>query len=486
MATALLSPQSSSFQKDQQDGFEVGSQVGRYRLLALIASGGMAHVWAAEPETTGGMSRTVAIKVIRPELALDPEYSRLFVDEATIATAVHHQNVCETYELDRDKNILFMAMEWVPGDSLAGFLRAGNRFWPLEFEIAARICADACAGLHAAHEAIGMDGQPLGVVHRDVSPANVLISLQGQVKVSDFGIAKARHQLHERTRTGEVKGKFAYLAPEQITGGKIDRRVDVYALGCVLYTATLGLRPFGNGPEAMRKIIVGEFKKPNEIDPTFPPGLENIILRALEHEPELRFQSAQEMGQALEAWLWEEGHIVTQADLARVANERISPEVKKAISELRSRNRAQAEVAYQMLQETFELLEPPTASTGVVVPAEVRARAESDRAKKATLAASTAPGAPSFAPSAPTARFQFDPEQPSGPTKTDVSRPLPETVRPRRVEVEDGPSREQSTIPARRWGKEENTKELLPRWLGPVGFVCLLISMAFWVWTALR
>ena len=369
----------------------MGSKIGRYRLIALLASGGMAHVWAAEPDSSGGISRTVAIKVIRPDLAADPEYSRLFVDEATIATAVSHPNVCQTYELDRHNNVLFMAMEWVPGDSLAGLIRVANRFWPLEPAIGARICADACAGLHAAHEAVGPDGRPLGVIHRDVSPANILVSLNGQVKVSDFGIAKARHQLHERTRTGEVKGKFGYLAPEQIAGDPTDRRADIYAMGCVLYTATLGMRPFGNGPEAMPKILLGEFKRPSDIDPSYPPGLEAIVLKALEQRPAHRFQNADAMREALESWLWDARIPVSQADIARTAKERISREAQQAIHHLQTRGRSKSDIAYELLKETLELMEPPTAATGIVVPEEIRSRQEGRSSAPSPFRPSNAP-----------------------------------------------------------------------------------------------
>src|SRR5690554_2618061 len=350
------------------EGFAPGTKIGRYRLIALLASGGMAHVWAATPDSGGGIARTVALKIVRPELSRDLDYARMFIDEATIATAVHHPNVCETYELDKDpeQNLLFMAMEWVAGDSLGGLIRQGKNFVPLDLPIAVRICADACAGLHAAHEALDPDGNPLGVIHRDVSPPNILVSLHGQVKVSDFGIAKARYQLHERTKTGEVKGKFGYLAPEQITGEPSDRRVDVYAMGCVLYVATMGLRPFGNGPEAMTKILLGEYKRPREIDPMYPPGLEEIILRALQHKPEDRYPTADAMREALEEWLIASRTVVTQADVGRCVRDRLDPGTLDAIQQLLNRSKGKSNLAYQMLLQTLEPTQTPTASSGLI------------------------------------------------------------------------------------------------------------------------
>lgn len=360
----------SAEQDDQdlgQDKLRPGMRVGRYRLLTLLGVGGMAQVWAASPETGGGLARTVALKVVRPELAEDVEYSRLFIDEATIAASIHHPNVCETYELGRHEKTLFMAMEWVAGESLAGLLRTKRQLVPLEPQHAARIVADACAGLHAAHEAVGSDGQPLGVIHRDVSPPNVLVSVHGQVKVSDFGVAKARYQLHERTKTGEVKGKFGYLAPEQITGKKSDRRVDVYALGCVLYVATLGLRPFGSGPEAMSKILMSKYKRPSELNPDFSPELEAIIVKALASDQEQRYATAEDMRQALERWLINGGYAVTASELGKMVKQRMSAQAARGIQQLLTINRMAPNTAYQMLMQTEEHTETPTAGSGLVV-----------------------------------------------------------------------------------------------------------------------
>lgn len=337
--------------------------VGRYRLLTMLGVGGMAQVWAASPESGGGLARTVALKVVRPELAEDVEYSRLFIDEATIAASIHHPNVCETYELGRHEKTLFMAMEWVAGESLAGLLRMKRQLVPLELQHAAKIVADACAGLHAAHEAVDSDGQHLGVIHRDVSPPNVLVSVHGQVKVSDFGVAKARYQLHERTRTGEVKGKFGYLAPEQITGKKSDRRVDIYALGCVLYVASLGLRPFGSGPEAMSKILMSKYKRPSELNPDFPPDLEAIIIKALSPDQEQRYATAEEMRNELERWLLNGGFAVTASELGRVVKERMSKQASKGIQQLLSINRVAPNAAFQMLMHTEERTATPTAGS---------------------------------------------------------------------------------------------------------------------------
>jgi serine/threonine-protein kinase len=356
--------------------FQPGMWIGRYELLAPLAAGGMAQVWAAKPEGPG-FSRTVAIKLVHPEFADHPEYVKMFIDEASVAASIHHSNVCELYELGRHDDILFMAIEWVAGDSLAGILRQGDSLKPIKYAVAARIIADACAGLHAAHEALGPDGQPLGIVHRDISPPNILISLHGQVKVSDFGIAKAQYQVHSATKTGEVKGKFAYIPPEQIAGRHVDRRADVYSMGCTLYVATLGLRPFGSGPQALAKIMEGNYRKPREVDPDYPLALENIVLKALANDREQRFQSADEMRTELEEAILFMGRAVSHADVARLVNERINPEKKANLEGLLKTNRVlPGLMAFQLLAP--EETSTPTASSGINVrPKALRPRADS-------------------------------------------------------------------------------------------------------------
>ena len=360
--TARSAPRAS---EDGGVGVLAGRTVGRYRLLLPIGAGGMAQVWAAKPQS-GGLARTVAMKLVLPEYSSDPEYGRMFVDEAMVASAIRHPNVCEIHELGREGDLLFMVLEWIAGDSLTGLLARASEFRPLPDEIAARVAAEACSGLHAAHEALGPDGQPLGIVHRDVSPPNILVSLQGHVKVSDFGIAKARYQLHARTRTGEIKGKFAYIPPEQILGRGVDRRADVYAMGCVLYVATLGLRPFGGGAGALGKIVQGQYLKPSELRVRYPKGLEAIIERALAPNPANRFQTADEMRRALEEWLVDSDHIVVDSDVAKVVRERLSPERRTVIDAVMSSGRALPEALAFRLLSRGGRTETPTANSSKI------------------------------------------------------------------------------------------------------------------------
>jgi serine/threonine-protein kinase len=221
--------------------------------------------------------------------------------------------------------------------------------------------------LHAAHEARDGDGNNLGIVHRDVSPPNILVSVNGHVKVSDFGIAKAKNQLHARTRTGEIKGKLAYIPPEQVLGHGIDRRVDVYAMGCVLYVCTLGRRPFGSGGEALGKIVRGLYKKPRELEADYPEELERIVMRALASDRELRYQTAEEMRFELEQWLLTRPRPTQHGDVARLVRERINDDRRKMIDALTNVSRAIPQALSHRFISPADKTATPTATSGIVI-----------------------------------------------------------------------------------------------------------------------
>jgi len=296
----------------------------------------MARVWAARQHGQRGFQKLVAIKTILPHLAEEPEFERMFLDEARIASGVHHPNVCEIYELGEDKRTLYLAMEWVSGDSLSRVLRASGKTEALDARIVARIVADACAGVHAAHELTDDDGRQLGVVHRDMSPHNVLLTADGVTKVCDFGVAKALGQLHEQTSAGQLKGKISYMSPEQVTGAPIDRRSDVFSLGCVLYEATTGVRPFKGDRDhmIMHAILSGEVQPPSSIIRSYPPELERIVLRALAHQPILRYPTAERMRFALEEFLTK-GQLVTQSNVAQVVRVRLGEQLERRKERIR-------------------------------------------------------------------------------------------------------------------------------------------------------
>ena len=307
-----------------------GTRLGRYELLVPIARGGMARVWAARLHGQRGFQKLVAIKTILPHLAEEPEFERMFLDEARIASGVHHPNVCEIYELGEERRTLYLAMEWVSGDSLSRVMRASGKTEALDPRVVARVVADACAGLHAAHELTDDNNRALGVVHRDLSPHNILLSHDGVAKVADFGVAKALGQLHDATSAGQLKGKLAYMAPEQITGAAIDRRSDVFSLGVVLYEATTGVRPFrGDGDhQVMHAVLKGEFPTPTSIIRSYPPELERIVLRAMSPQALLRFPTAERMRFSLEEFL-AKGQLVTTSHVAHVVRARIGDQIEK-------------------------------------------------------------------------------------------------------------------------------------------------------------
>ena len=306
--------------------------MGPFDLIAPIGTGGMARVWAARVR---GTSDVVAVKMLLPELAENVEFRKMFFDEARIASRVRHPNVCSTFEMGEQQGTLYLAMEWLDGPSLMRVLRPGREDLsdcervPIRPRIAARIVADACAGLHAAHELLGEDGRPLAVVHRDVSPHNLLMTSSGEVKITDFGVAKALGKSH-MTIAGQLKGKLAYMAPEQLVGGTIDRRCDVFALGCVLYEITTGQRPFQgeHDPQVMTAIMMGRYEPPAAVIPSYPHQLAIIVMRALANDPDNRYSSAAEMRDALENYLRASGPHVGAGQVAALINERCGPEVE--------------------------------------------------------------------------------------------------------------------------------------------------------------
>jgi serine/threonine-protein kinase len=242
-----------------------------------------------------GFSRTVAIKQLHPQFALDPEFIAMFLDEARLASRIHHPNVVSPLDVVREGEELFIIMDYVHGESLSRLSKlAPARSIPPE--IAAGIISQTLLGLHAAHEATDEGGEPLGIVHRDVSPHNVLVTAQGLVRVVDFGIAKAQNRSHH-TEAGKLKGKLGYMSPEQFKLGSIDRRADVFAAGIVLWELLTGQRLFAAESPAIivDRILNAETLPPSEVNNALAPALDRIVLQALERDPERRFQTARQM-----------------------------------------------------------------------------------------------------------------------------------------------------------------------------------------------
>jgi serine/threonine-protein kinase len=263
----------------------------------------MGQVWAARLHGTRGFQKLVAVKTILPSAEDAGHLETMLFEEASLAALVRHPNVAETLDLgEREDGTLYLVMEWVSGEPLDHILAAASPPDGLPFAMLVRLAVQALCGLRAVHEARNARGEPLGIVHRDVSPQNLLVTYEGVVKIIDFGIAKATQQMSRPTEEGMVKGKFAYMSPEQLRGEPVDARADLFSLGVVLYRATTGMHPFqsDNLAATMRNILLTEPQRPTALVPGYPRAFEEVVLKALSKERSDRFLSAHEMMLALE------------------------------------------------------------------------------------------------------------------------------------------------------------------------------------------
>lgn len=277
-----------------------GQVLGKYALYDAIASGGMARIHLGRVVGPAGFSRTVVIKRLHPQFASEPEFVAMLLDEARLSARLRHPNVVPTLDVIAENGEVFLVMEYVHGASLSRLVRAMSDR-PVPAAYVANVIAGVLHGLHAAHEATDGQGKPLGLVHRDISPQNVLVSVEGVGRVIDFGVAKAIGRL-QTTRDGALKGKMSYMAPEQLRGEAFDHRVDVYAVGVVLWEALTGRRLFSGESDVVvfGKVLGSEVPAPSTFAPALPSGLDEIVLRALDRKPENRFPSAKEMARAIE------------------------------------------------------------------------------------------------------------------------------------------------------------------------------------------
>jgi serine/threonine-protein kinase len=288
----------------------------------------MGTVWSAAFTAERGFAKLVAIKSVLQEFADEVQYARALRDEAQLAASLHHPHLCDVTELAEADGYPFLVMEWVDGASLAELLGAApveGQCNPLDPLVASQIAADACAGLHALHEARDHAGELLGAVHRDVSPHNILMTQHGQVKVADLGVAKARGQWRARTRSGELRGKLGYLAPEQLRGGQVDRRTDVHAAGCVLYLCLSGALPYPPEIGSFELLLAGKYAPLDESSPSVPRGLREIVAQALQTDPKARFQTALELREALESWCAQQSREHGHERIGACLAERVAP-----------------------------------------------------------------------------------------------------------------------------------------------------------------
>ncbi len=310
---------SAANDKDSMRAASGPTAFGKYQLFASLGRGGMADVFLAVARGPMGFNKLVVVKRLRDSLAEESSFLEMFLDEARLAARLNHPNVVHTYEVGEEGGAYFIAMEYLEGQSLNKILREVTKTGaPFEPTICARLASDALAGLHHAHELKDYDGQPLLIVHRDVSPHNVFVTYDGQVKLVDFGIAKAVSSSTE-TAVGVLKGKVAYMSPEQAMSGPLDRRADLFAMGIVLWEMLTRKRLMDadSAPATLHRLLNLPVPRVSSVVPDIDPRLDDIVAKALEKNPDRRHATALEMREALEGWIAESGVVVRQEDIGR-------------------------------------------------------------------------------------------------------------------------------------------------------------------------
>lgn len=298
-------------------------RLGKYQILAELGRGGAAAVSLAVARGKGGVHKLVVLKALLPELAEEPDAVTAFLDEARLAAQLNHPNVVQTYEVGTESGRHVIVMEYLDGQSLSRIsrtVRNAEATFPAAIHL--RIISEVLEGLHYAHEMKAYDGHLLQLVHRDVSPQNVFITYDGQVKILDFGIAKAATS-STHTAAGIMKGKIAYMAPEQMAGTVVDRRADIYSVGCMLWAAATGQKLWHDMPDVqvVRAVIAGRIPKPRSVNPDCSEELESIVMRAIQLDPDKRFATALEFQSELEQYTEKLGRAVKQRDIGRFVSQ---------------------------------------------------------------------------------------------------------------------------------------------------------------------
>ncbi|WP_163787097.1 serine/threonine protein kinase, partial [Myxococcus vastator] len=298
-----------SMQGGAGDDPDRGRRIGKYEILTRLSIGGMAELFLAYTSGPGGFRKFVAVKQILPDIKKDEQFVQMFLDEARITAAFSHANIGQVFDLGEEGGELYLAMEFLPGQNLEQVVKASARQgYPLPLGFVGRVIRDTCLGLHYAHHFTDPSGRPAVVVHRDVSPKNVMLTYDGVVKVIDFGIAKARGRLG-RTQVGTVKGTSGYMSPEQVRGAAtLDGRSDLFSVGVMLHELLSGQRLFSGPHEAAVMMQIAEADVPplRGINPDLPEALEAVVVRALARDVSQRFTNCREMARAIEAALGSE------------------------------------------------------------------------------------------------------------------------------------------------------------------------------------
>lgn len=318
----------------------VGLRLGQYVLGPRLGAGGTASVYLARKASDQGDERLVGLKIIHDHLLEEGDFVRMFIDEANLVRRMSHPNVVEVFEFGQEGESLYLAMEYLHGQPLSRlFERLVEQQQRMPFDLVMWIGARVADGLSHAHRLTDENGKPLDVIHRDVSPQNVFVTYDGQVKLIDFGIAKAAGRL-AKTTLGRIKGKFSYMAPEQVLGNDFDQRADLFALGATLYELTVGVRLFAGDDQTdtLQKLLFEKIPDPAEQAPDVPPELSAIIRHALAAEPQDRYESADRIARDLDTLLATRGMTNGQPALARLMTTSFAQEMRdrtKSIQQLR-------------------------------------------------------------------------------------------------------------------------------------------------------
>src|SRR3569623_1694330 len=313
-------------------GSLLGKRLGKYEILALLALGGTAEIYLARIAGAAGFEKYVVVKCLHDHLADDPEFGKMFLDEARLGAMFDHSNVVQTFELGEHENRYYMVMEFLAGLSLAMVVRrAAERLsgGVMPVPLSLNVAAQACAGLHYAHERMS-NGKPLNLVHRDISPQNLVISFEGVVKVVDFGIARA--ELREtKTKAGTIKGKFAYMSPEQCVAAIVDRRTDVFALGVIVWELLTGKRLFKrNSPyETYQAVIECNVPKPSSLNVELDPAIDDIVMKATAKDKDARFPTAEAFGDAMQGYLHHRGKGSGPGEIGRFFDQYFEQEINE-------------------------------------------------------------------------------------------------------------------------------------------------------------
>jgi eukaryotic-like serine/threonine-protein kinase len=286
-------------------GANLIQKFGKYHLLKRIAVGGMAEIFVARREGMEGFHKTIVIKRIRPHLSEEPAFVNMFLNEAKLAAELNHSNIAQIFDLGRIGKSYFIAMEFINGHDMRAIVPQAEKMgisFPLEYSL--KIAREVCEGLYYAHRKSDEQGNPLNIVHRDVTPENIMVSFDGEVKILDFGIAKAENLVSE-TRAGEIKGKLGYLSPEQIKGKPVDHRSDLFSLGVVLYEWISGHKLFSGRSDihVLKSVIEGKIYPPTYFKEDVPEAVEKILMQALDRNREERYQTAWDMQYDIDQFL---------------------------------------------------------------------------------------------------------------------------------------------------------------------------------------